>query len=583
MVGPKKSMNPKKSEGKKQTPATRRSMSGAGFDFEDLISAWLMVKMLTGEPAPAIGGTGTKLQAQVDSLGWHIDDLLLTTQGSAGLSGHLAISAKGNQQVTTSGLPADFVNRAWEQWCDPQSPMSRSGDGLALVTLGKHTDFDATWREVKDACTDSDIKSAMSRIRSNRKQSRVFDSVQKPNKKDTIASDEETIELIRRLYVLPLDLQFAHSDDKDRSIAQCRQVLVSGDATEAEKLWSKLIKVAKEARLRSGTIKLLDLWSELRTKFALRDHPDYTHDWETLYNITSDYKARIKTELPSGYSVPRTEEKSKIETAISANAVTVIYGESGSGKSALVKSVLDSQFEGYMQMWFGPDELETALSAAHRNTLPLGHDLVQVLNATTNPNNILVIDSAERINPEDFGVIKQLLQAVCSPTEQVDDGSWRVIIITQTQSWVEGTVAMLSGRQPSPIELKHLNNLDVKLALLASPSLGWLTGHDETIAALTNLRTLAWVVQAGATLNSDASVLTSHVSIADRLWIYWTDERLDIQKLLMNLAKREASFERSFAINDLDSGDAAALTPWPLCVRIPFASVENQIMRGEAS
>ena len=62
-------------------------MSGAGFDFEDLISAWLMVKILTGEQAPAIGGTGTKLQAQVDSLGWHIDDLLLTTQDDAGLSG----------------------------------------------------------------------------------------------------------------------------------------------------------------------------------------------------------------------------------------------------------------------------------------------------------------------------------------------------------------------------------------------------------------------------------------------------------------------------------------------------------------
>ena len=58
------------------------------------------------------------------------------------------------------------MNRAWEQWRDPQSPMSRSSDGLALVTLGKHTDFDETWREVKYACTDFDIKSAMSRIQS---------------------------------------------------------------------------------------------------------------------------------------------------------------------------------------------------------------------------------------------------------------------------------------------------------------------------------------------------------------------------------------------------------------------------------
>ena len=563
MVGPTNSMHPKKSEEKKQTLATRRSMSGAGFDFEDLISAWLMVKMLTGEQAPAIGGSGTKLQAQVDSLGWHIDDLLLTTQGDAGVSGHLAISAKGNQQVTASGLPADFVNRAWKQWCDPQSPMSRSDDSLALVTLGKHTDFDATWREVKYACADSDIKSAMSRIRSNRKQSRVFDSVQKPNKKDTIVTDEETIELIRRLHVLPLDLQFAHSDDRDGSIAQCRQLLVSGDATEAEKLWNRLVNVAKETRLHSGTIELLDLWSKLRTEFALRNHPDYTHDWESLNNITFDYKARIETELPSGYSVPRTEEKSKIETAISTNAVTLVYGESGSGKSALVKNVLDDQFETWTQVWFAPDNLKTALSSAHRGTLPLRHELAHVLQATTNPNNVLVVDSAERIDPVEHGVVQQLFQKILASTGQVDDRAWRVVVITQSQSWIEVAKAILSGNQAEQIELEALKSADVKLALLESPSLGWLTGHDDTISALTNLRTLAWMVKAGTDVGPNPTSLTSHTAIADYLWSYWTKGRADVQALMMRLAEREASFERSFALTDLDPGDVATFSQRP--------------------
>jgi hypothetical protein len=173
---------PKTSGGKKRTDPTLRSTSGAGFEFEDLISAWLLVKMLSGEQAPAIGGAGTQLQAQVSTLGWYIDDLLLTTQGKADSSGRLAISAKGNLQVSASGLPTDFVNRAWEQWHDPQSPMRRSGDGLALVTLGTHRIFDPNWREVKNACAGSDIALTMSRIRSNAKQLSIFDSIQTPNK-----------------------------------------------------------------------------------------------------------------------------------------------------------------------------------------------------------------------------------------------------------------------------------------------------------------------------------------------------------------------------------------------------------------
>ncbi len=538
-------------------------MSGAGFEFEDLICAWLLVKMLTGEHAPAIGGAGTQVQAQVSTLGWRIDDLLLTTQGNAGAFGRLAISAKGNLQVTASGLPADFVTRAWEQWRDPQGPLNRSGDGLALVTLGTDRVFDPNWREVKNACTGSDVALAMSRIRSNPKQSKIFNSVQKPNQNGHAASDEETIELIRRLHVLPVDLQLAYSETKNQAIVQCRQLLTSGTSTEAEELWQRLVNEATELRLRRGTITLQDLWSKLRKEFDLLQHPNFKRDWETLANITSDYKSRIETELPSGYSVSRVEDKLNLETAISENAVTVVFGESGSGKSALVKNVLTAQFGAWNRVWFGPDELKTALSAARRGTLPLMHELGGVLNATVNPNNVLIIDSAERIDPGEFGVIRQLLKAVLAPTGKVDDSAWRVVVITQTQSWVESADSILGGRQAAQVELELIKNPEAKLALRASPALSWLTGHDDTVAALTNLRTLAWVVKAGAALGSNASSLASHTAIADSLWNYWTGGRPDVQALTMRLAEREASFERSFALTALDPVDAAIFTQRP--------------------
>jgi len=563
MAKPTKSMSSKKSAKKKPAPATRRSTSGVGFEFEDLISAWLMVKMLTGEQAPAIGGDGIQLQAQVSAQGWHIDDILLAAKSDTGEIRRLAISAKGNPQVTSSGLPADFVALAWKQWNDTQSPMNASCDGLALVTRGNNTKFDATWKEIKDACSDSDTDSAVMRIRGNTIQSKVFDSVQKPDREEPVASDAETVELIRLLYVMPLDLQLDHSDTETQSITQCRQLLVSGNASEAQKLWEELVTIATNVRLRLGTITLEDLWSSLRKQFNLHHHPDYSRDWETLSNITDDYKARIATQLPSGYSVPRTEEKSKLETAISASVVTVVSGESGSGKSALVKDVLDTQFGGWTQVWFGPDELKTALSAARRGTLPLRHELTQILNSTTNQNNALVIDSAEHIAPSEFNVIQQLIQGILPDTRQVDDSVWHVIFITQPQS--RGNIAgtILNGHQATSIELGPLDALDVKSALMASPSLNWLTGHDETIAALTNLRTLAWVESAGTSLNSHAGKLTSHTSIADHLWGYWTEGRADAQALMMRLAEREASFERSFPLTGLDSADVTTFTQRP--------------------
>lgn len=542
----------------KRTPATLRSTSGAGFEFEDLISAWQLVKALSGEQAPGIGGVVTQIQAQVSTLGWRIDDLLVTAL-AATAQRRLAISAKGNLQVTAAGLPADFVARAWEQWRDPQGPFNRAADGLALVTLGTHPKFDAAWREVKSACSGTDSALAMSRIRPNRSQSGVFDSVQKPGG----ASDEETIELIRRLHVLPTDLQFAQSENETQAIAQCRRLLVSGRDDEAQGLWHHLVNVAKGVRLRSGTINLLDLLSMLRGKFGLQNHPDFERDWETLSNITVDRKARIETNLPSGYVVPRATEIASLQAAIADNPISVVFGESGSGKSALVKSVLDGTYPSWNQVWFGPEDLKTALSAARRSALPLGHELSLVLNATVNQQNVLVIDSAERIEVGEFVVIRQLLRAIIPHEGATTEDAWRVVIVTQTQSLIGGEDTMLGGRYARLVEVEPLQRDAVKLALLPSPVLGWLAAHDDTIAALTNLRTLAWVIKAGSALAATSGGLASHTAIADRLWKYWTKDLADVQALMMRLAQREASFERSFALTDLAPAETATFTQRP--------------------
>lgn len=193
----------KKAAPKKPSKATTRSTGGPGYQFEDYVSAWLLVKILLGRPLPGIGTVGDKMQFQVEPLGWRIDDLLVTGDNGGG-SAHLAISCKSNHQVTGKGLPADFVMRAWEQWrTTGPITLDMEADTLALVTRGQPNKFPALWSDIVQWCGGGDDAVAVARIRKSASHATIFDSVRKPEGGQQ-ATELETVALIRRLPPWPL-------------------------------------------------------------------------------------------------------------------------------------------------------------------------------------------------------------------------------------------------------------------------------------------------------------------------------------------------------------------------------------------
>lgn len=269
---------------KAKPPVTTRSTAGPGFDFEDHVAAWLLLKALSGQELPGIKGTITRLQMQVGALGWHLDDLLLTTEATVGDERHLAISAKSNVQVSSAGLPADFVERAWKQYAATyEGPMRREVDCLMLATRQRHPAFQATWSDIKLWAEDADPALALSRILGTAKHRRIFDSVKIPAKAARVtATDSDVLGLIRRMMVMPLDFDVAGGEYETLALADCRRLLASGSSVEGRKLWKYLVSRAKSVRLAPSTLDIQLLWYELRSEFALKDHPNFSATWDRL-------------------------------------------------------------------------------------------------------------------------------------------------------------------------------------------------------------------------------------------------------------------------------------------------------------
>ena len=336
---------------------------------------------------------------QVNALGWQHDDVLFTTDAGLGDARHLAISCKSNEQVSGAGLPADFVEGAWKQW-DPKGehPMRRDADCLMLATRQRHSAFQATWSEIKSAAADADPALGLARIQATAKYRRIFDSVKTPaTAAGLTVSDAEVLALIRHVEVMPLEFDIAGGQFQQLAENACRSLLVSSSLAEARALWSDLVGQAEKVRLSPGTLGVEMLWQELRTRYALKDHPDFAAAWGRLRAITADYRAEIQTALPSNYALKREADADRLKKAIANDPVCVVYGESGTGKSALVRMVLDSQFPDATQVWLGPEQLETALSEAKRSAFGLIVPLFDVLRSSAKPETILVIDAAERL------------------------------------------------------------------------------------------------------------------------------------------------------------------------------------------
>jgi hypothetical protein len=66
-------------------------------------------------------------------------------------------------------------------------------------------------------------------------------------------------------------------------------------------------------------------------------------------------------------------------------------------------------------------------------------------------------------------------------------------------AWVCGTLQELAGAaSPKNFEVEVLPDDTVRDVLRSVAGLGWLATDGDAVSALTNLRTLAWVIQAAA-------------------------------------------------------------------------------------
>jgi hypothetical protein len=285
-------------------------------------------------------------------------------------------------------------------------------------------------------------------------------------------------------------------------------------------------------------------------------HPGIFKSWDRLAALTRDQRDKIQTSLPNGHSVAR--DGAKLLEELSASGACLVSGDSGVGKSALVKATLDEHFPDTRQVWLGPEALQAALSEADRERLGLSAPLIDLLKVTTAPENILVLDAVERADATTIIRLSQMIRTLLE-NRQTSEQTWRVVAIGQRAGFEAHLDPIVSALSGNVVPVSPLEADQVREALQSVPALAQHAYDDSFVALLGNLQTLAWMIAAGSSFaGAEAGRMAARSPIADRLWAHWTCDDPDLHSFMIALARRDAEYERSFALSELSAAERAA-------------------------
>ena len=399
-----------------------KSASGAGFTFEDKVAALLFCEMLTGKPSlGADWGIIDRIERQAGD--WEpFGDLLLTVPNSDGKIVKCGCSVKSNRQITASGCDTEMRDNLWNVVAKPVFNLESDALGLFCAELSKNVS--QPLNELCQQARNEDTPRRFDAKISDKKHKKIYSSFA-----STCISGEKGLphHILSRLVPREFDFEDATSRDEATAIRLCLEILQPAISTakKSRELWKALLDFAQELRTTGGSTTRERLTAKLRNRFQLRDDPSDVNVWENIHTLSREWMDQIEARLPGGLTLPRDAEIKALRDELAANHACHVTGESGSGKSALVKTlVAQNVTAGAELVW-----IKAELFIQMRRTAPT---FIEAALRVRRSAAFIVFDGIEACY--DSSTLQAIAETISALSADAVS-PWQVILTCQTPEW----------------------------------------------------------------------------------------------------------------------------------------------------
>lgn len=249
--------------------------------------------------------------------------------------------------------------------------------------------------------------------------------------------------------------------------------------------------------------------------------PNHKKAWEAVKQYSNRARMRIKN-TAGGIHLDRTLVEERYREQISPLKPLVIHGESGSGKSALIKKCTEIEDSlGSLTFWLNAVALERPDLSALINDIGAGIPLDEVFQSYPTPP-ILIIDGIDRIyEPFALDVLSELFALLRINTK---NPICSVIITSQTRGW-DALSERLNHHNIKSDEWNHQNyepitHEDIITLAHNKPELYRIVNDINLVSLLPNLKILDLVLTKTSESDTAAKAFPGEPDVA--LWFWKT-------------------------------------------------------------
>lgn len=492
-------------------PVSPELTGGAGFTFEDAVTAYYLAALLAERGAPGVAGAVTHVAVQRGAAGEPLDDIIVTAEAPEGAT-VLGLQVKRAFAFTAAPSNTDFfevVRRGLETLQSPGRDESRRRIGVATSEIDdrdyRQIRTVSEWARFSADAADFTRRIAIPAFASTAKRNVIGAlKIALEAALHRAPTDDEVFRFLRAFVLVRLDLLGEAAADQELALDRISNALHAPAPEAARAVWSALRVLARDASGAAGGVDRGTLLERLQGAGRFAPAPSLRADLDRLAEESRQALAGIERSI-DGLVVPRPNLQSAVAAGLVDHRVVQIAGQPGVGKSALLRAFAEAPDRDGPLLALKADRLVEGGWAGFAARLRLQasdpRPLLREMAAAGDP--LLLIDGVDRVEVPQRAVVSELVGAV------LDDPTlarWRIVVSLRDGGWeyVGRWLAPLRHASTVRVEVSSLDDDEAELVAGDQPRLRPLLFGEPAVREIARRPFFLNVLSSAVDLERDA-------------------------------------------------------------------------------